>query len=366
MSTVNLGKVRDFITGVSKISSNGNVDTYKLVTSSGAEGLNFQVTNGINGMVIHSYNVSSGSGQTALTDDRIKNAINSILSVYNDAVFLGALCIQLASPSQTYVENYSLLSIYVKSETSSGNGQKTALSAYIANGLNNVTSNYCSVNIIYYSPSEKAESSSTSLTIDTEISSTSENAVQNKVIYNELQGKQNTLISKRTIKQVNGVDLLGSGSINTNVPNGVIFEADSIAQKSELDDLLSKAPLFTLVKLQWWDNSAIPENLKDIRIDKEHYTFANVKLSNGKIIRGCQIYIEIIDRSPVIGIVIPGSLIADGYPLENVIIFSNGMIGFNLYHTISPTSPNNKLYDLLLKELTRGLQLELIVPYSAI
>ena len=42
MSTVNLGKVRDFITGISKISSNGNVDTYKLVTSSGAEGLNFK------------------------------------------------------------------------------------------------------------------------------------------------------------------------------------------------------------------------------------------------------------------------------------------------------------------------------------
>ena len=55
-----------------------------------------------------------------------------------------------------------------------------------------------------------------SVTVDTALSSTSENPVQNKVINTALNGKQATLTSGTNIKTVNSASLLGSGNINTN------------------------------------------------------------------------------------------------------------------------------------------------------
>ena len=54
---------------------------------------------------------------------------------------------------------------------------------------------------------------SNDIVVDSEISATSKNPVQNKVIYSELQGKQDTLVSGTNIKTVNNTSLLGSGDI---------------------------------------------------------------------------------------------------------------------------------------------------------
>ena len=50
-------------------------------------------------------------------------------------------------------------------------------------------------------------------TVDSELSETSENPVQNKVITTALNGKQNSLVSGTTIKTINGNSILGEGNI---------------------------------------------------------------------------------------------------------------------------------------------------------
>lgn len=49
--------------------------------------------------------------------------------------------------------------------------------------------------------------------VDSELSSTSENPVQNKVVNTALSGKQDTLVSGTNIKTVGGTSLLGSGNV---------------------------------------------------------------------------------------------------------------------------------------------------------
>ena len=50
-------------------------------------------------------------------------------------------------------------------------------------------------------------------TVDSELSETSENPVQNKVITAALNGKQDSLVSGTTIKTINGNSILGEGNI---------------------------------------------------------------------------------------------------------------------------------------------------------
>lgn len=52
-------------------------------------------------------------------------------------------------------------------------------------------------------------------TIDSTLDSTSTNAVQNKVVKNALDGKQDTLVSGTSIKTINSTSLLGSGDVAT-------------------------------------------------------------------------------------------------------------------------------------------------------
>ena len=51
------------------------------------------------------------------------------------------------------------------------------------------------------------------VTVDDTLSTTSENPVQNKVINNALNGKQDTLVSGTNIKTINNTSILGSGNI---------------------------------------------------------------------------------------------------------------------------------------------------------
>ena len=60
----------------------------------------------------------------------------------------------------------------------------------------------------------------TSGTIDSALSTTSTNPVQNKVITNALSDKQDKLVSGTNIKTIGGTSLLGSGSISFKQVNG--------------------------------------------------------------------------------------------------------------------------------------------------
>lgn len=91
--------------------------------------------------------------------------------------------------------------------------------------------------------------------VDSELSSTSENPVQNKVVNTALSGKQATLVSGTNIKTVGGNSLLGSGNVafptvdqtysasSTNAQSGVAV-ANAIAPKQ--DTLVSGTNIKTL------------------------------------------------------------------------------------------------------------------------
>ena len=92
----------------------------------------------------------------------------------------------------------------------------------------------------------------TVITVDSSISSTSTNPVQNKVIASELEKKQDTLTSGETIKTLNGQDLLGAGdidydeSINEDSTNAVQNKAVAAALGEKQDELISGATIKTI------------------------------------------------------------------------------------------------------------------------
>ena len=91
--------------------------------------------------------------------------------------------------------------------------------------------------------------------VDSELSSTSENPVQNKVVNTALSGKQATLVSGTNIKTVGGTSLLGSGNVafptvaqtysasSTKAQSGVAV-ANAIATKQ--DNLVSGTNIKTI------------------------------------------------------------------------------------------------------------------------
>jgi hypothetical protein len=71
--------------------------------------------------------------------------------------------------------------------------------------------------------------------VDSALSTTSLNPVQNKVITNALNSKQNSLISGTSIKTINSVSLLGSGNIN--IP---VITVDSATSSTSTNPLQNK------------------------------------------------------------------------------------------------------------------------------
>lgn len=79
-----------------------------------------------------------------------------------------------------------------------------------------------------------------SITVDSAIDSTSENPVQNKVIAEALNDKQDTLVSGTSIKTINGSSILGSGDITTgNVSSSTVNTILQITQ-ADYDALATK------------------------------------------------------------------------------------------------------------------------------
>lgn len=73
-------------------------------------------------------------------------------------------------------------------------------------------------------------SGGSSVTVDSELSSTSPNPVQNKVIKTELDKKQDKLVSGTSLKTVNGQSLLGSGNIENKKSISILFIGNSMTQ----------------------------------------------------------------------------------------------------------------------------------------
>jgi len=74
-----------------------------------------------------------------------------------------------------------------------------------------------------------------SIAVDTEMSATSTNPVQNKAVTEAVNGKQATLVSGENIKTVNGESILGSGNIVAGDPNAVKYVEQTLtdAQKAQ-------------------------------------------------------------------------------------------------------------------------------------
>lgn len=74
----------------------------------------------------------------------------------------------------------------------------------------------------------EVEAGAQTITIDAELSDSSENPVQNKAVTNELNKKQDTLESGTSIKTINGESLLGSGNLV------VVTDLSECATKAEV------------------------------------------------------------------------------------------------------------------------------------
>lgn len=82
-------------------------------------------------------------------------------------------------------------------------------------------------------------------TVDSELSETSENPVQNKVITAALNGKQNSLVSGTTIKTINGNSILGEGNIE--ITGGTVDTTMSDTSENAVQNKVIKAYVDGLV-----------------------------------------------------------------------------------------------------------------------
>ena len=82
-------------------------------------------------------------------------------------------------------------------------------------------------------------------TVDSELSETSENPVQNKVITAALNGKQDSLVSGTTIKTINGNSILGEGNIE--ITGGTVDTTMSDTSENAVQNKVIKAYVDGLV-----------------------------------------------------------------------------------------------------------------------
>ena len=84
-------------------------------------------------------------------------------------------------------------------------------------------------------------------TVDSELSETSENPVQNKVITAALNGKQDSLVSGTTIKTINGNSILGEGNIEITGGSGTVDTTMSDTSENAVQNKVIKAYVDGLV-----------------------------------------------------------------------------------------------------------------------
>lgn len=84
-------------------------------------------------------------------------------------------------------------------------------------------------------------------TVDSELSETSENPVQNKVITTALNGKQDSLVSGTTIKTINGNSILGEGNIEITGGSGTVDTTMSDTSENAVQNKVIKSYVDGLV-----------------------------------------------------------------------------------------------------------------------
>ena len=94
------------------------------------------------------------------------------------------------------------------------------------------------------------------ITVDSALSSSSENPVQNKVVKTAVDSKQDTLVSGNNIKTINNTSLLGSGNITISSEPGPQGPAGQSAIKTRIDYTASET---TPAALAWDTMHVWPE-----------------------------------------------------------------------------------------------------------
>ena len=84
-------------------------------------------------------------------------------------------------------------------------------------------------------------------TVDSELSETSENPVQNKVITAALNGKQDSLVSGINIRTINGLDVLGQGNIQITGGSGPVDTTMSDTSENAVQNKVIKSYVDGLV-----------------------------------------------------------------------------------------------------------------------
>lgn len=101
------------------------------------------------------------------------------------------------------------------------------------------------------------------ITIDSELSETSENPVENKVITQALNQKQDTLESGTNIKTVNGESIIGSGNLHIQEgdPSAVKFSAQELTegQKEQARRNIDAAALSDINNMEFVVTTVLPE-----------------------------------------------------------------------------------------------------------
>ena len=105
--------------------------------------------------------------------------------------------------------------------------------------------------------------------VDSSLSSTSTNPVQNKVITNALSGKQSTLVSGTNIKTINNNSILGSGnlSITASVP-------------TELAKLVNSGGNYIQIERYGSNNYGMRIQTGKVSVNKAETIHTEVKFSN--------------------------------------------------------------------------------------
>lgn len=194
MGTVNLGKVRDRVTGVERINGNGSagtIDTYR-VSFESSNYYDFNVTNGRNGVgQIVSFSGDSDSKNNLIV--KIVNNQDKVLALLvksseqNDGYMQASFKVEKTAESTEGLVTTSTYAVIAYDPTGSQLFHATCELSNLATVLPVVTVTFSSgfeacLNawcILYY------DDSSTGITVDDELSDNSTNPVQNKVVTEE-------------------------------------------------------------------------------------------------------------------------------------------------------------------------------------
>lgn len=197
--------------------------------------------------------IGSGGGASALTiyngetSERNKTIYNKLYQEYNSNSSISSL-IQVASGGYTYLADVIIRTYesgYVFKISAKGisewSGYNRIYPQWTLKSTGQVSVQWMtdfSVKTIDNQSILGSGNINTKITVDTAMSSTSTNPVQNKVINSVLNNKQDKLNSGTNIKTINNQSILGSGNIN--IEGGSNITVDSVVSASSTNPVQNK------------------------------------------------------------------------------------------------------------------------------